>query len=177
MIGELTREPEFLSETKYAATPSSSTPIAVETLSDRPEENLYPLPFLKLYIKSNENDWIEPDWLFSTLDALQKLYDLSPNWDSYDALKIDTRSLESTLRFLLEFLPSNAPLPAIIPTPNGNVQIEWHEGGIDLEIEIRTHGVHDYYFCDIQKNIEVEKVFTGNVAPLREYIETLAQRS
>jgi len=146
-------------------------------LSDRTGENIYSLPFGKLYVKYYTKDWIEPDWLFSTLDLLQKLYDLSPNWDGYDASKIDIKSLESTLKFLMEILPSNAPTPAIIPTPNGNVQIEWHERGIDLEIEIRTHGVHDYYFCDIQKNIEVEKIFTGNVAPLREYIETLVQRS
>jgi hypothetical protein len=31
-----------------------------------------------------------------------------------------------------------APTPSLVPTRRGTVQIEWHVGGIDLEIEVRS---------------------------------------
>ena len=177
MIDELTQEPQFLCEANHAVTRTINTSATSETLSNQSKESVYPLPFGKLYVEYYTEDWMEPDWLLPTFNTFQKLCDLEPNWDSYGALKIDTKSLEAALIFLIDFLPINAPTPAIVPTPSGNIQIEWHERKIDFEIEIRPHGVHDYYFHDIQKNVEVEKEFTGNFAPLREHIETLVGRS
>jgi hypothetical protein len=34
----------------------------------------------------------------------------------------------------------NAPIPDIVPTPTGGLQLEWHTAGIDLEVEIGPEG-------------------------------------
>ncbi len=37
--------------------------------------------------------------------------------------------------------------PNIVPTPEGNIQLEWHTLNADLIVEI-ADGAYDYYFRD-----------------------------
>lgn len=74
-------------------------------------------------------------WLAPTAQALVDLLDLPAGWDSYGARPVDRRHVDAALRVLLLIMRHNTPAPSVVPTNRGGVQLEWHTGGIDLEIE------------------------------------------
>ena len=43
--------------------------------------------------------------------------------------------------------------PNIVPTPEGNIQLEWHTEDADLVVEI-ADGEYDYYFRDDHGDVE-----------------------
>jgi hypothetical protein len=77
-----------------------------------------------------------PGWLPTAFVKLGSLLRLAPDWDSYGALAISGGTIRKTLDFLMHAIPEHVSQPAIVPTPAGGIQLEWHEGGIDIEIEL-----------------------------------------
>ena len=68
--------------------------------------------------------------LNNTLDAF---IDLSENWDSYSASKINPANIDKA-KELLKSLPDwNWQA---VPCTNGEVQLEMHQDGFDIEIYI-----------------------------------------
>jgi hypothetical protein len=63
------------------------------------------------------------------------LLGLLPDWDSHGAPRISTRAIYAALHFCFESIPTDAPLPAVVPTCKGGVQLEWSACDIDIEIE------------------------------------------
>ena len=59
---------------------------------------------------------------------------LEANWDSYGANPINPRSVELAARIARAF-PEKQHL-AMVPTCDGYVQVEWHQDGEDVEIEV-----------------------------------------
>lgn len=100
------------------------------------------VPTEKIAISSNE--WIFTlegnqkvlEWFTPICKNLCQLLDLPPNWDSYGALPIEPYSVATALYILNETFTLNTPRPAIVPTNNGGIQLEWHMEDIGLEIEI-----------------------------------------
>ncbi|NUN51598.1 MAG: hypothetical protein HUU06_02270 [Planctomycetaceae bacterium] len=75
---------------------------------------------------------------------------LEANWDSYASPRIDRGATSAALVALLSLasISPEAPAPFVVPTSRGGVQLEWHEQGVDLEIEIRPDGkVLAFYSC------------------------------
>jgi len=65
---------------------------------------------------------------------------LQPGWDSYGAPAISAKAVEvadSLVRFLHEI---GAEEPAVVPTSGGGIQLEWHQGDFDVEINVRPNG-------------------------------------
>lgn len=59
-----------------------------------------------------------------------------PNWDTYGAKPLSNEAV-SKARSVLGQLPNNAEATASpVPTVTGGIQIEWHVGGKDYEVEI-----------------------------------------
>jgi preprotein translocase subunit Sss1 len=50
-----------------------------------------------------------------------------PNWDEYNASPISKMAFFEAIK-LLEILPSDIPLPEIVPEPTGNIGLEWYKG-------------------------------------------------
>lgn len=82
----------------------------------------------------------EPNWLWSTLDALQRLSVLPANWDSYGGAPISDAAVVGAINTLAQVLSQHSSVPIIVPTSAGGVQLEWHRQGVDLEIEIGPNG-------------------------------------
>lgn len=77
-----------------------------------------------------------PAWLSPAIAKLNALLTLPQNWNSYGSLPIEPATIRRAFQFMVQALPSQAPAPAIVPTPSGGIQLEWHQDGIDLEIEL-----------------------------------------
>ena len=70
-------------------------------------------------------------------EQLQKLAD-DPElhqqcWDGYRAHPLTDESVEAVRRFLRYSV-------AIVPTVNGGIQLEWHAGDVNMELEYDSDG-------------------------------------
>jgi hypothetical protein len=68
--------------------------------------------------------------------ALDRLQELPPNWDSYGAYPISSKSIKTAFTIVREVILKGAPDPIIVPTSAGGIQLEWHNAKCDLEIEV-----------------------------------------
>ena len=66
------------------------------------------------------------------------LKDLPSGWDSYKGKPITSASIAGAEKWLSMVRGSD---PQITPTNSGGVQFEWHEQGIDFEVEIGHDGI------------------------------------
>ena len=105
-------------------------------------------------------NWIsiveEPEWLDKSIENLEKLKDLEPNWNSYDSVSID-HDLIFRAKTLLESVSiSGIPEPFVAPVSSGGINFEWDMPLRYLSIKIRPEGVR--FFCvKKDKNEEKEK--------------------
>ena len=88
----------------------------------------------------NVNDDNTPAWMASVTERLNKLLSLPKNWDSYGAQPITRDAVDRVVAVLDSLASSSTPTPSVGPTPEGGVQIEWHERGIDLELRSDSDG-------------------------------------
>jgi hypothetical protein len=95
-------------------------------------------------------------WMKPVLGTLMGFLDLEENWNSYGAPRIDPGSIGYGLSFLVKAMQVHTPEPAAVPSPSGGVQLEWHEQGIDLEVEVLPDGRFGLYFAHPMKQIEEE---------------------
>src|SRR5713101_4961012 len=109
--------------------PTLEEPLAVSVRSIME----YPLPHGKLVLGLQGEP---PRWVQSTLLTLGQLLTLPRNWDSYGGRPVDPACVWATWHLLLAVMRDDSPLPTLVPTSRGGVQIEWHARGIDLEIEV-----------------------------------------
>lgn len=79
-------------------------------------------------------------WIFDAVRSLNSLLALEENWDSYGARAISIDTALSTIRLLDSVIDDRTPMPSIVPVPTGSIQLEWHQSGIDLEVEVTDSG-------------------------------------
>lgn len=101
----------------------------------------------------------EPSWLRPALEVLVELRTLPRNWNSYGALPIADRAIQVAIALLHDVMPERAPHAQIVPTAPGGVQLEWHTGGIDMEIEVEPNGEASVICEDLRTGEEWEGRF------------------
>ena len=74
-------------------------------------------------------------------------------------------------------MQAKTPAPSITPGSHGGVMVEWHENGIDLEIEMERPGRLWVSFEDERDLIEEERELTSNLEALTEPITKLTERA
>ena len=92
---------------------------------------------------------------------MQHLDRLEPNWDSYGAPKVSSQAIVQALKTLGGILDDDSPAPTVVPTSAGNVQLEWHEGGVDLEIRCSPAGPVSAYLYEHATGAEEELAHVG----------------
>jgi len=118
-----------------------------------------------------------PAWMVPTTKALVELLSLPPNWDTYGASRIDPTYIPAVLQLLLGVMQGETPLPAVVPTSRGGIQLEWHTRGIDLEVEFaspfRVLGLYE----DLRSDRRWEAELTFDLTPLARAIAQLTERA
>lgn len=98
------------------------------------------------------------DMLAELYAKVNSLLSLERDWDSYGAERISADSALNALWLLLQVMDTKTPMPSIVPVANGDVQIEWHTGGVDLEVDVHddSYGIDDveYELLDIDDLLE-----------------------
>lgn len=80
-----------------------------------------------------------PAWAAKTMGDLLELLELPEGWNTYNAQQVEPDVVRQASDVLFGVVEHQVPRPAIVPTAQGGVQIEWH-GDADVEIEIRPNG-------------------------------------
>ncbi len=111
----------------------------------------------------------------SVLEAIRRaaeLLQLPRGWNSYDAAPVSQESLREALTFLLEAATTipNLASPAVVPTAPGGIQLEWHQGGVDIEVEFNPDDPPSWYAEDVASGETAEEVLAPNDATLRVWL-------
>ncbi len=80
----------------------------------------------------------DPGFVASVQMDLDALSSLAPNWDGYGAPVIDPKIIQAAKQFIATLPDNLAFRPRIVPTSNGSLQMEWHEGPKTLELEFES---------------------------------------
>lgn len=82
----------------------------------------------------------EAPWEAKVGNQIIGLQSLPHNWDGYGAGPIRQHVIWFMLHLLARIMRSETPAPDLTPMSHEGLLVEWHYGGIDLEIEIETPG-------------------------------------
>ena len=82
---------------------------------------------------------------------------LQPVWNTYGAQPIDPVTAAYAAAVLQKLLSADDPSPSVVPTSRGGILFEWHEGGIDLEVDIRSPSSIHVSFEDDANEEEYER--------------------
>jgi hypothetical protein len=118
-----------------------------------------------------------PTWIPPTVARLNTLLDLPENWDLQGAARIDRAVIPTVLRLLTDAASPNMPVPDLVPTVEGGIQVEWHTRGIDLEIEAARPDELIVVFEDHQTNIAFDGEFPPHSIRVRNAIQQLSRRA
>jgi hypothetical protein len=87
--------------------------------------------------------WVEgepPRWLNKAATQIQSILRLRAGWDSYGSLEPNVSAAVAALQFLAQVMQEATRSPAIVPMSSGNVLLEWHASGTDIEVEVGPEG-------------------------------------
>lgn len=87
--------------------------------------------------------------MIEALKKLEELKELKDNWDSYGAPPIDKECIKRARWFLLAIGPKVSRGVWSVPCSHGGVQLEWHQGAVNLEIEFKPGGGLEMLYDDI----------------------------
>ncbi len=92
-----------------------------------------------------------PEWFVPSLRRCAPLLSLPCGWNSAGAPPIEARAIQLAMDALWSFMADKGSLPQWTPTRSGGVQLDWHENGIDLEIEFAPDAAEGYaVFSDVE---------------------------
>lgn len=114
----------------------------------------------KIYVKV---EGVPPDWFGYVVRALKRFAGLGPNWDTTGGKPVSPYAAAAAIRLLASILSDSTPLPDLIPMPSGNISVEWHMAGIDLEIEVGPVGAVCLHYASEHTGEDWEQPTTNNV--------------
>lgn len=83
----------------------------------------------------------------TALARIKSLASLESNWDSYGAVPLQRGAVLHAIRLVAAILQNeDVPLPAIVPTSEGGLQLEWHRGRATLEMEVLPDRTVEVFF-------------------------------
>lgn len=102
---------------------------------------------------------------------------LPRGWNSYDASPVSGTALHRTLEFLLEYVASGVDHPAVVPTVRGGLQLEWHDNGVDVEVEMTPEGSVSFFAEDGTTGETDDANLTGNEDRMRQWLTRASGQS
>jgi hypothetical protein len=115
-----------------------------------------------------------PHGLISAVQRMIELLELPPGWNSYNAKPIRKENVNFALSILGRTMRADTPPPTVIPMVRGGVQLEWHIGGINLEISIYSPSEGSFFAENVSSGgdpVEAEL----NLALLKPWMDLLSQ--
>ncbi len=123
-------------------------------------------------MQAHYNAGPDEKWQVEVLTPLAKYATMEQGWDSYSGLPLRWDAGFFALWVLNAVMRPRTPLPRVVPSPVGGVQLEWHEKNIDLELHITAPYECELWFEDHrtgeQLSTELSNDFSALAAPIAE---------
>lgn len=116
-----------------------------------------------------------PEWFKQAVTRLEDLLNLQPNWDSYGANPVNPEIAMYAINLLFELMDDALPMPSIVPTNRGGIQLEWHTRRGDLEIDIEAPYRVGVVFEDVFSGEPPEEMRVIDTSRLHEALKRIAQ--
>ena len=120
-------------------------------------------------------DEVPPQWLLPAIQQMAAIGNLKENWDSCGGRPIDPRCVAGAAEFLLRTGLPGGPLPSVVPTNRGGVQLEWHCAAVDLEIEFLSASRFRVFFEDLRSGENAEFETIGDFRRVVPYLKRLVE--
>jgi hypothetical protein len=120
----------------------------------------------------------ERRWQVEVQSRLVKYAKMDSGWDTYGAPSIGWDTGLFALSVLNDVMRARTPIPQVVPSSAGGIQLEWHQKGIDLELHITGPYQCELWFQDHQHPDEPPLCLdlTDNFAALLKPIALLTSR-
>jgi hypothetical protein len=73
-------------------------------------------------------------WYGEALDRISGLTALAVGWNGHDAREVKADMAIDAAKFLAKVAFPGIAAPSITPLAEGGLQVEWHRGGLDIEV-------------------------------------------
>jgi hypothetical protein len=73
-------------------------------------------------------------WFSAALNRINRLTALAAGWNSYSGQEVKADTVIEAIEFLTRVAYPGMAAPAIVPLADGGLQVEWHRGGLDIEV-------------------------------------------
>lgn len=103
-------------------------------------------------------------------NTLSEFVNLPLGWDGYDGVPTSEAAALKALHILLSIMSDESIPPALVPTSQGGIQLEWHSSGYDVEIEVRRDGRIE---CYVERDAKGESWVDHQVPNDRSFQEAL----
>lgn len=148
-----------------------------ETLADPHSVTYVVQPESKPHAAAVEAAAQEPAWKEPVVLRLVELLQLPERWDSYEARRIQGKAVSSALYLLESSAGHHTPMPSIVPTADGGIQLEWHALGVDMELVVSPAEAPQLFFRDRRTAEEWERELGADLGPLSMALRILAERA
>jgi hypothetical protein len=114
-------------------------------------------------VANNDNrflvDFDDQHWHQKLSERIQELAALKVGWDGASGQQIPFLTIHFVCHLLDRLLDAQTPSPSLVPTSGGEVQLEWHLPGFDLELLVERPMTSHYwaaYIAEDQSVVEEE---------------------
>lgn len=76
-------------------------------------------------------------WMQHLASRFDEIVSLAKGWDGYSAVPVAFGTAEFAAQMIERLCISEVPVPSIIPGSDGSLQVEWHAGGFDIELDVQ----------------------------------------
>lgn len=116
-----------------------------------------------------------PPWTEEVALRLLSFLDLEPDWDSFGASTPRQDAIEAAFELLMLVARPSTPAPQAVPTTDGGVQLEWHQYGIDLEVEVHSPFRVGVLYENSRTGEVQEEALMADLTPLRHWLDQLSE--
>jgi hypothetical protein len=116
-------------------------------------------------------------WYREAVRDLQQSVSLPRNWDTYGGSPASVESARDALAFLVETLAVGTAAPAVAPVGEGGVQLDWRQGGLEIEVVFAAGEEAGLYLHDLETGEEWEGPLEEGRLALRRVVPRLEATS
>lgn len=104
--------------------------------------------------------------LTKAIQSLFRLRQLEARWDGHSAEVLTDDACETAVRLLVALAIPAPPTAQLVPLTDGGVQLEWHAGGNDIEIEVDRSGEIHVFISAADGSVELNQELPPSSIPV-----------
>jgi hypothetical protein len=117
-------------------------------------------------------------WRDAVVSRLNDLVALERGWNGYTGEAVKFENANFALRMLEASCGVEAPVPQIVPGVAGDLQVEWHIGSTDIELDIRGPNEVHAWVCSEHTGPDGQEFdLTNDFTNMAEWIRDLSESS